>query len=85
MAPAKNQCRRCSECRDSEHHWMENPGFADDEELPARRLATHCCKHCDALAMECQSCDGEGYADFDEEELCPECRGAGCIEIKNQN
>ena len=50
------------------------------------------CKHCLAVADECESCEGTGFTDWDEEEsgliddmedgICDECEGIGVIKRK---
>jgi hypothetical protein len=84
-------CRRCSECVGAEHHWIDNPGFGNDEddddpEMPGNPDYTHTCKHCPALGSECSECDGDGvigvpvFEADDTEETCPKCDGHGVIE-----
>lgn len=65
------ECRRCSECRNSEHHWLDNMDFedADDPE--------YVCKHCPAVGTECSYCD-EGMADSGK--LCGICKGEGILQ-----
>jgi hypothetical protein len=71
-----SECRRCGECRDREHHWLDNPDFgADPEWLAEYEDAgnpehSHVCKHCDAYGDECEYCEGEG---------CEECDGEGVV------
>ncbi len=43
-------CRRCSDCRDSRHHWLPVCQPQHDYD----------CKHCDAIGRECPECCGEG-------------------------
>lgn len=38
------ECRRCGDCRDSSHHWIEKPLYI--------------CKHCRAIGEECLACRG---------------------------
>jgi hypothetical protein len=45
------KCRRCYECADADHHWIENDAF-EDEDSPE-----FVCKHCDAVAFMCIECD----------------------------
>jgi hypothetical protein len=69
-------CRRCSECQDSEHHWIDNDECSGEDD-PA-----HACKHCDALGDECEMCDGEGGRTSEDGEqlaLCPACKGHGVV------
>lgn len=65
------ECRRCSECVGSEHHWMD---LFDERKAPG---ATHGCKHCPAAGRECDLCGGEGGDGED----CPQCRGHGVVLI----
>lgn len=48
-------CRRCSECRGENHHWLEacNPPAPDGDGFVGFE-----CKHCDARAEQCDACDG---------------------------
>lgn len=74
-----SKCRRCSECPDSKHHWLDNPHFGDavetldDDTSPSALMHTHVCKHCDVLGDECVDCDGDG---------CCSCDGEGVVEVK---
>ena len=68
-------CRRCSECRNSDHHWMDNPDFGNDDpdaEPEHNPNVSHICKHCEQEGYECGGCGGEG---------CEECNGAGVLSI----
>jgi hypothetical protein len=47
-----SECRECSVCVGSEHHWIPNAS----EAFPA----WYDCKHCDTKGVECDGCDGEG-------------------------
>ncbi len=49
-------CRRCSECRGENHHWIEEC----EEPTPEKPdgWAGYVCKHCEARAEMCISCDG---------------------------
>lgn len=89
-------CRKCSVCEGASHHWLDNPDFGcdpNDEEGIENTEASHVCKHCDALGMECEACDGsgqtadgtgqsssEGGEDF-RVVLCPACKGEGVIQL----
>lgn len=84
----QTQCRRCSVCEGASHHWLDNPDFGNDQNPPSdaepyNSEATHVCKHCDALGMECEACDGSGVdAGMElsgEDETCSECKGEGVI------
>lgn len=63
-----NECRRCSECVGSEHHWMENGDFGADDDDPdyledEYRQPTgnmYICKHCPAAGDDCPHCRGAG-------------------------
>jgi hypothetical protein len=46
------QCRRCSECPDYSHHWLEDPG--------SHHAWDFVCKHCPAKGSECPDCHGSG-------------------------
>lgn len=48
-------CRRCSECRGENHHWIEH---CDDPAEVAEPFVGYICKHCDARAEMCDACDG---------------------------
>jgi hypothetical protein len=50
-------CRRCSECTDAEHHWMEDFDDGEWEHSPEPRPVWSC-KHCD-LAVPYESDDPE--------------------------
>lgn len=72
-------CRRCSDCPDADHHWIDNSECYGPED------PQFCCKHCDALGDECETCDGEGgrYVETAERTvLCPPCKGYGVIEVR---
>lgn len=75
-------CRRCSDCRGAEHHWIDNSECYGPED------PSHECKHCDAFGNECEACAGEGgeVVDIGEREnggvaLCPPCKGYGVVEV----
>ena len=47
---------------------MDNSNFGNDPANPDGEQdynveATHACKHCDALGMECPTCEGTGFFD----------------------
>lgn len=50
------RCRRCSECRGENHHWLEEC----EEPTPEKPdgWAGYICKHCEARAAMCLTCDG---------------------------
>lgn len=61
-------CRRCGECRESEHHWI-------DANSP---LFDYRCKHCDAVASDCPDCCGSGQEDMHADGTpCETCGGPG--------
>jgi hypothetical protein len=69
-------CRKCSECPDDGHHWIDNFDASDKVD------ATHECKHCDMLGDECETCDGEGGRTSDDGYdlgICQSCKGYGAI------
>lgn len=78
-------CRRCDDCVDMSHHWVENTAFGDDEERIENNSTTHLCKHCDAMGNECDECGGcggDGEVDADGEWNtfpCAECGGEGVV------
>ena len=47
---ANYECRRCSDCRGEQHHWIEDCGDDDDDGQ------FYACKHCDATANACGNC-----------------------------
>jgi hypothetical protein len=79
-----NQCRRCSECKGQDHHWLDNPDFGngDDPDDPASVDYQFTCKHCPAMGGECPDCDGLGIQDDDIEDDrdCPRCQGVGIVD-----
>ncbi len=73
--PAK-ACKRCSECADAEHHWIDN------DECNGPGDPTHACKHCDAVGDECETCGGEGGRYSEDGHYlggCPACKSHGVI------
>lgn len=68
-------CRRCSECRGAQHHWLHGEGGFD--ERTGRPLFDYGCKHCPALANTCNACD-EGV--MNDGDRCEQCGGTGVIE-----
>jgi hypothetical protein len=93
MSEQQTICRRCSVCEGASHHWLDNPDFGEDQpdEEGGNVEATHVCKHCDALGMECEACDGSGYVGYSpayvsfgeivgpDAENCQKCNGEGVI------
>lgn len=88
------ECRRCVDCADSSHHWMENDDWDEfeDREPTDEEMENHpsfACKHCDAVGEYCPRCDGSGEAQWIEGGFhsilrvaeCPDCRGEGVILI----
>jgi hypothetical protein len=70
-----SKCRRCSECRGEEHHWMT--AIPDVWEDDGTMIIP--CKHCEAVAtaLMCDNCGDVEPLPPDTEEpddyLCPEC------------
>lgn len=80
------QCRRCEECKDYSHHWMDNGKYGDEEYWDDNDSSTtHVCKHCGALGDECETCFGVGVnpdsEDDDDGSMCLECNGEGVIYV----
>lgn len=73
-AQPSSPCRRCSECRGENHHWIEEV---------AEPFVGYVCKHCDARAEMCDACSGAvepGHVcDFGEDGpyVCPGCHAVG--------
>lgn len=69
-------CRRCADCVNQDHHWLEH---CDDPEDLETRDSTWCgyeCKHCPARAELCAHCDGPVWPADEvarETGLCGEC------------
>lgn len=63
-------CRRCSECPNSYHHWIECCEEIETGEA-GEVIFDRVCKHCGCLGTACEKCDGDG---------CEECRQEGVIE-----
>lgn len=82
------ECRRCSDCANSSHHWLNNGDFGNDEaEAEEPTGNSHVCKHCDAVGNECQECDGTGEVMDDEGCVgfeCKACNGEGVIVSKRR-
>lgn len=83
-----SECRRCSECPDSEHHWLDNGDFGNGDAQGAYIGAQYVCKHCPALGVECLECHGGdllGGEDSEHRRIdrwrseCRMCRGHGVI------
>lgn len=82
----KPPCRRCSECKGCEHHWLENGVPVEDACPHGEQLSTDCetcilaapdyvCKHCPAQGDSCPEC-GLG---IEPEETCGTCKGVGTV------
>lgn len=64
-------CRRCTECRHRDHHWIESSLAPDD---PDFEPGEYVCKHCGERGIECETCHGDGFVLFgDTEVFCPTC------------
>lgn len=63
-------CRRCSECRNSDHHWLDNMDWETESDPNYR------CKHCPAVGVDCSQCD-EGLSNG---KRCGVCQGAGVLQ-----
>lgn len=84
-------CRRCSECPNSDHHWIEHFEEFDEGLEEGELIFDHVCKHCGLLGNLCEACDGSGSGDLIPAYVsfgeivgpdcpdCSECHGAGCI------
>lgn len=80
----ETKCRRCTECRNSSHHWIDNPefGVCEEGEHPGHQF---CCKHCPMLGDECPVCYGDGQGEpkddgpYPQYHDCLECSGDGVI------
>lgn len=64
-ASSVRACRRCSECRNADHHFSD--AIMND-------AGEWVCKHCEVIAEECGSCNGEGQCDA---VPCSACKGSG--------
>ena len=71
-----DNCRKCTECENTSHHWMENtlPWYEGDEYDSA-----FICKHCTAVGMRCPCCDGDGVDRELGPDDCRECKGEGAV------
>jgi DnaJ-class molecular chaperone len=75
-------CRRCSECANSDHHWLENGDFGNDPDDSGDPTGNeYICKHCPAVGDECPDCYGEGEVedDYSVGQTCARCGGEGII------
>lgn len=84
-------CRRCTECKGQDHHWLEHGAPLTDDCPHGELLSTDCescirdapayvCKHCEAPGDACDWCD-EGLTHAG---ACTACDGTGVIE-RGQN
>ena len=77
MITKSTTCRRCSECRNNSHHWIDNTDDPGDD--ISERVPTHICKHCDQQGYECPACGGDGIDTETLTGLCGFCCGEGVI------
>lgn len=68
---AGKRCRRCSECPDGPHHFIENLDFDDESKLD--EVDEYTCKHCEVTAAMCEQCDVAVWPAH-ASGLCEECR-----------
>ena len=69
------KCRRCTECKESEHHWIPDSRFGDGS---TRGEHEWVCKHCPARGDECDVCEGYGVTDLHNiNAWCIACKGEG--------
>ncbi len=78
MPPLNLTCRRCSECSQSLHHWIELPVICPTK----GPLCDYSCKHCDAAADACEACWGDGASEAGIR--CDDCDGLGVIPITDE-
>lgn len=78
----KTECRRCSECRGCEHHWLPNPELGDEEAPEEMQHVDYICKHCAAIANACGHCFGDGdEPGLEDLEPCSYCNGEGVVQL----
>jgi hypothetical protein len=79
----KNECRRCGECEGQDHHWLDELWFDPRLSPTADPVGDKVCKHCPAVGLTCEECEGEGVLNgytegglvYDDD--CPACKGKG--------
>jgi hypothetical protein len=82
-------CPRCTECSDSEHHFMDNSDFGADEDDPNYQEDEfkgptgnmYVCKHCPAVGDDCAFCLGDGEVELGTGGFVPcfDCGGDGVV------
>lgn len=56
--PSPDQCRRCSDCLGSDHHWMESSLVVIHPDEPESMEPIDVCKHCTAIRFAwCDGCE----------------------------
>lgn len=76
-------CRRCNECAESAHHWLDNGDFENSKDNANKPTGnSHVCKHCDAVGDECEDCDGIGDSGGI---VCKQCNGEGVVVAKRRS
>lgn len=84
-------CRRCSECANSAHHWLDCCEVIDEGLETGELIFDRVCKHCGLLGTACEECDGWGLVGTpayvaggeivgQDGEECAACKGNGVIE-----
>ena len=68
-------CRRCSECANSRHHWIECCEAVETGEA-GEVIFDRICKHCECLGTVCEECETRGVVDIG----CANCEGYGVVE-----
>jgi len=64
-------CRRCSECQNSEHYWLEGY-WRPDGDKSQDPIFGYVCKHCETVGDDCNDCGGDG---------CESCNGVGIVVV----
>lgn len=87
MSVTSSECRRCSDCVGSDHHWMQNDDFGcaaiDEPDRPDATGNEYVCKHCPVVGDDCTKCGGNGEMDGHDKEgrpivlPCEKCNGHG--------